>query len=330
MSGAIVKNQHVFTKNETDTKTSLHMTSLTSNSPRSSNVKLNTTRRTNVSKQTSAVLFTFKCLHISTRPSYKSLFATTEPLLESIIERFWKLEDCTANTRSQLTNDEDECERFFEETTTRYPSTNKFVVRLPFKHNPTELGSSIEIATRRFHYLEKRLHRDETICEEYCKFIREYCDLHHMVKASSTIDSSFNYIPHHCVIKPDSSTTKLRVVFDASCRTALMVGPTLQEDIFSILTRFRFHKYVLVADIAKMYRQVLVDDRDIHWQCILWRDTPNKPLHTYMLKTVTYGTSSAPYLAVKCLQALAKEERLNFPVGSSITLVAKQSRKLWT
>jgi hypothetical protein len=43
------------------------------------------------------------------------------------------------------------------------------------------------------------------------------------------------YIPHHAVIRESSSTTKLRVVFNASCKTRngtsindhLLVGPKL-------------------------------------------------------------------------------------------------------
>lgn len=100
----------------------------------------------------------------------------------------------------------------------------------------------------------------------------------------------------------------------------LLVGPTLQDDIFTILSRFRYHKYVLVADIAKMYRQVLVHEEDQKYQCILWRKCPEDPIATYKLRTVTYGTSSAPYLAVKCLQQLAVDEQQLYPIGSKVVL----------
>ena len=83
-----------------------------------------------------------------------------------------------------------------------------------------------------------------------------------------------NFLPHHCVHKEDSTTTKLRVVFDGSAKSStgvslngsLMVGPTVQEDLFSILIRFRFHKVGLSADIAKMYRQIALESvaKDFH------------------------------------------------------------------
>jgi len=78
--------------------------------------------------------------------------------------------------------------------------------------------------------------------------------------------------------------TKLRV-FDASSKTtsdilpndALMVGPILQQDIFSILLRFRRFKYTLTADITKMYRQILITE-ETPLQRIVWRNSPQKKL----------------------------------------------------
>ncbi|XP_055634127.1 uncharacterized protein LOC129774417 [Toxorhynchites rutilus septentrionalis] len=121
------------------------------------------------------------------------------------------------------------------------------------------------------------------------------------------------YLPHHSVFKETSTTTKTRVVFDASCKSAsgyslndtLLVGPVVQRDLLSIVIKFRIHPVVIVADIEKMYRLVHPDDQS--FQRILWRSSPDDPISTYQLKTVTYGTSSAPYLVTKTLQQLAND-----------------------
>ena len=92
------------------------------------------------------------------------------------------------------------------------------------------------------------------------------------------------YLPHHFVTKSDS-TTKLRVVFDASAKTTsntsvnsnLMLGPKIQSDLFDILLRLRFHKIVLNADIAKMYRQVALDRPDQDFHCFMARNRKQAP-----------------------------------------------------
>ena len=86
------------------------------------------------------------------------------------------------------------------------------------------------------------------------------------------------YLPHHAVIKTASETTKVRVVFDASAKTStgislnevLLIGSTIQNTIFEQVLRFRTHKYVITADIKKMYRQVLVHPDDRKFQKIFW------------------------------------------------------------
>lgn len=135
-------------------------------------------------------------------------------------------------------------------------------------------------------------------------------------------------MPHHGVVKADSLTTKLRVVFDASAPTSSgmsineiqMVGPTMQSDLFAILLRFRQHQCVVSADIANMYRQILVTPEQRHLQQILWRYNASDYLSTYQLNTDTYGTASAPFLAVRCFRQLGIENAKNFPSATAIIL----------
>lgn len=69
-----------------------------------------------------------------------------------------------------------------------------------------------------------------------------------------------------------------------------------------------------------MYRQILIDNSQNRLQRILWRGNPNAPIDTYELLTVTYGTNSAPFLATRCIQHLAREHAAEYPLGSKCAL----------
>ncbi|XP_055623489.1 uncharacterized protein LOC129766915 [Toxorhynchites rutilus septentrionalis] len=219
--------------------------------------------------------------------------------------------------------EETACEEHFRRTITRNPD-GRYVVRLPLKQEVLlGLVDNRRTALRRFHHLEGRLIRNTEQHQQYRTFLEDYYALGHMqhVFDHENPPRPCYHLPHHAVIREDSSTTKLRVVFDASCKTpngpslndALMVGPIVQEELRSIIMRSRTHQVMLIADIKQMYRQVLVDNQDTPLQRIVWRSSPNNSIETYELKTVTYGTASAPYLATRVLQQLADDEKDNYP-----------------
>ena len=121
------------------------------------------------------------------------------------------------------------------------------------------------------------------------------------------------YLPHHCVFKEESTTIKLRVVFDGSAKTSngislndsLMVGPFVQNDLFTILIRFRFKLIALSADIAKMYRQVELDAPDKDFHRLLWRNSKDEEIKHLRMKRVTYGIASSAFHSTRCLKEVA-------------------------
>ncbi|XP_030381837.1 uncharacterized protein LOC115629498 [Scaptodrosophila lebanonensis] len=243
--------------------------------------------------------------------------------LHKLVQRFWQCEEIS-QPENRYTEAEQTCETQFV-SSVRRTAANRFVVRLPFKVPKEELGESYSIALTRFLNLERKLIRNPELKRSYTEFIEEYRMLDHLEEVGSEQVQNVRYVmPHHPVIRPESSTTKLRVVFDASCKTSnglslndiMLVGPTLQPDLFDILTRFRFYKYALTADISKMYRQILVESGDCNYQCILWRQERTEAVKTLRLKTVTYGTNSAPFLAVRCLYYLAEQAGHQYPLAS--------------
>ncbi|XP_022167535.1 uncharacterized protein LOC111031762, partial [Myzus persicae] len=210
----------------------------------------------------------------------------------------------------------EECyaEEHFLSTVSRDES-GRFVVRLPFKQEPSVLGDSRYMAVKRFLNLERRLQKEPLLANEYKAFMREYLELGHMEQAEEGSEVATYYLPHHAVVKADSITTKVRVVFDgsASARSGLSLndilhrGPKTLHDIISIILRFRTHAIALTADVAKMYRQVLVHPEDRNVQRIVYREAPDQPMQEFKLCTVTYGTKSASFLATRCLLQLAQD-----------------------
>ncbi|XP_015123483.1 uncharacterized protein LOC107045664 [Diachasma alloeum] len=151
--------------------------------------------------------------------------------------------------------------------------------------------------------------------------MEEYISLGHMTLCDEIEDGY--YLLHHAVI---SETTKVRVAFDASAKTStgislndtLLVGPTIQNTIFEQVLRFRTHRYVITADIEKMYCQILIHPDDRQFQRVLW--PYHGKLKTFQLNTVTFGTAAAPFLAIRTIQQLARDEAQNFPRASKLLL----------
>lgn len=230
--------------------------------------------------------------------------------IRSQLNKFWELEEVPR--KPVMSQEEVECERHFVEHTRRLED-GRFCVTLPLKAKPETLGDSYYMARKRFESLERRFKRQPDVKTQYVDFIDEYETLGHLSRTERPENAVF--LPHHPVLKEQSESTKCRVVFDASCKTMsglslndiLMVGPNLQDDIFSILIRLRQHTFIFTGDLEKMYRQVFVDDSQRNLQTILWRKNEQEPINYLTLNTLTYGTSSAAYLSTRCIVQLAIE-----------------------
>ena len=62
-----------------------------------------------------------------------------------------------------------------------------------------------------------------------------------------------------------------------------------------------------------MFRQINVHPQDRDLQRIVWRYSSEERIQGCKLTTVTYGTSSAPYLATRCLKKLADDNKCQYP-----------------
>ena len=133
------------------------------------------------------------------------------------------------------------------------------------------------------------------------KGIIERVDLSKQVK-----NGKIHYLPHHCVVREDKATTRLRVVYDASAKEngpalndCLYTGPSLTPDILDILIRFRLHPIAVIADVEKAFLMVSVEENDRDSLRFLWVDDVElveRKVIVYRFTRVVFGVTSSPFL----------------------------------
>ncbi|XP_046145460.1 uncharacterized protein LOC123988755 [Osmia bicornis bicornis] len=301
--------------------------------------------------------------HSNTHYSHFAVAQDDQSNLQELLTKFWVQEESPMDIPSTLTPEEEECESHFCATHTR-DHTGRYIVRIPLKAPASLLGNSHKIAQRCLQSTLRRLSKDSTYNQLYFKFMKEYEELGHMVKAQdhqrissreaenvgpdgemtlahdasasgglrvssdgSTPQTSAHlqpyYLPHHGVLRLDSSTTKLRVVFNGSKATTsgksvndlMHTGANLLLNVTDVLIWLRHYYHIFATDITKMYRQVAVHKDDWHLQRILWIDEDHNVI-PYQLTTVTYGTKAAPFLATRALMQLVHDEGHRFPLAT--------------
>ncbi|XP_018396856.1 PREDICTED: uncharacterized protein LOC108775073 [Cyphomyrmex costatus] len=236
------------------------------------------------------------------------------------LDNFWAVEEVAVH--KPKSKEEIACEAHFVKNVRRGPN-GRYSVRLPFRETNKCLGESRVIARKRFLALERKLHANAVLKDRYTRVIEEYMRLNYISVVENPIDDGY-YMPHHAVVKESSNTTKVRVVFDASAKTStgislnevLMTGPLIQDKLLLHLIRFRVYRYVITANIEKMYLQILLHEDDRRYQRILWRK--DGEIKTFQFNTLTFGVSSSSFLAIRTLQKLANDEGHVHPRAAEI------------
>ncbi|XP_037816904.1 uncharacterized protein LOC119607172 [Lucilia sericata] len=264
---------------------------------------------------------------------YSDLINVNICSLEEQLKAFWLQEELLE--KRKWTEEEELCERYFKATTTR-DSTGRYKVALPFKNiikgEPMPMFSMTDYsALSRLKNIEAKCKQNPKFGDAYYKFMTEYENLDHMKAVGvypNDLGRNCYFLPHHGVWRESSSTTKLRVVFDGSAKNCtksslndeLAAGPALQNDLPTTVIRWRRFKVGFRSDLEKMFRQINVINDHQKYQQILWRKSANSDINIYKLSTVTYGTTSAPFLSMRVLHQLAEDETENYPTASKVLI----------
>ena len=87
------------------------------------------------------------------------------------------------------------------------------MVKLSTKMEPHHIGTLLS-SEQRSHAIEHRLEQDPELKFQYHNFVRKYEELGHRDQVNSEEGKKTCYfLPHHPVLKENSSTTRTRIAF---------------------------------------------------------------------------------------------------------------------
>ncbi|XP_054724268.1 uncharacterized protein LOC129234298 [Uloborus diversus] len=226
----------------------------------------------------------------------------------SEIHKIWDLESLgiTDPTERKTTKElDEETVTFFQETIRK--TGNRYEVALPWLAGHPHLYNGYDQAEARLHTVTKRLLKDNYY-ELYDGVLQQWKNdniIEEVTEAEMSSSNACHYLPHHPVVKSSSATTKVRPVFDASCKRpgyaslndCLSTGPSLLSEIPRLISKFRCGAIGVIADIKQAFLQLSLaaKDRD-YLRFLWWEDKKHTKMKFYRHCRVVFGVSSSPFL----------------------------------
>jgi len=110
------------------------------------------------------------------------------------------------------------------------------------------------------------------------------------------------YLPMSLVINENKHPPKMRNVYDASAvykgtslNANLLKGPDLLINIITPLIQMRMNKIAFTADVKAMFNMVKICPRDQQCQRVLFRESCDLPMKTYISTVMLFGPTSSPF-----------------------------------
>ena len=213
----------------------------------------------------------------------------------------------------------------------------RYSVSLPWKAGCGPLPLNYNNCVARLKSQVRKLKQDPKILCEYDRIISEQLETGIISRVTEMEDpEKVSYLPHSAVVRENAETTKVRVVYDASCKDkntgtslndCLHVGPSLTPLIFDILLRFRDARVALVGDIAKAFLNIEVNPADRDCLRFLWLDDINAEepeIIVLKFNSVVFGVTSSPFI----LNAVLRHHLSSFQ-DSDPDFVAQMSQSFY-
>ena len=231
------------------------------------------------------------------------------------LSEFWQLE--TLGIKDPLEqNDDDKAHNNFAETV-EYED-GRYYVTWPWKDENPDLPENYNLSVGRLKSTLKRLQVDENLLKKYDDIIQDQVKKGVIEKVTDQTEEGTrnHYIPHHPVVTPHKTTTKLRIVYDASAKQkksnmslneCLYRGPIQLQNLCGLLMRFQLEPIAILADIEKAFLQVGIQTKDRDVTRFMWLKDPSRcemeeNIEIYRFCRIPFGIISSPSLLMSTIQ----------------------------
>ena len=183
-------------------------------------------------------------------------------------------------------------------------------VHVPWIPGSKLSGTNEQASRGRLANVERKLSKDPVLKEKYEEIVKEQLDegIIETAPETPTGERTF-YMPHKPVIREDTTTTKVRMVFDASARPhplansindCMYTGPPLQPLLWDIMIRTRMSTHILLADIQKAFLQIGIREQDRDAFRFLFN--VNGTEQNFRFTRVPFGAEASPFMLGATLQ----------------------------
>ena len=212
----------------------------------------------------------------------------------------------------------------------------RYEVAVPWKHERPELLPNRQMAEKQLQTVEKKLMQDEKLAQVCQSVVDDYLSKGYIQEVPEDEPKPLSewFLPHFPVVRPEKSTSRVRVAFDASAQqngkslnSESLPGPKLQSNIVDILVKFRKQPVVMAGDVSQMYHQIHLRPgyRPLHR--FLYRDlgsgdTPK----VYEFKRFIFGGCYCPFCVQFAWQQNARLNKETYPLGANAVLEHSYNR----
>ena len=189
-------------------------------------------------------------------------------------------------------------------------ATGRYEVSVPWVPGSTLTSTNEGGSRKRLASVERKLKQNPSLEEDYRNIVKEQLEAGIVEPApEEPTGERLFYMPHKPVVREEATTTKVRMVFDASAKEhplstsineCMYPGPPLQPLLWDILVRARMSSHLLLADLKKAFHQIAVREEDRDAFRFLF-NLNGKEEHLRFTR-VPFGAEASPFLLGATLQ----------------------------